>query len=232
LENQMKNLIRSLLLAVMAPLAVPAQAEDNPKVDAQEVVSGATFTIQRLFDDPDFTRLKAMAKDAKGVLIIPSLLKAGFILGAEGGNGVLLSRDANGVWSYPSFYTLGGGSIGLQAGFQDSEVVLLILTNNGLNAVLNNNVTLGVDASVAAGPVGQGIEGSTTTNFGADIAAFSKTRGLFGGGALKGALAYERDDLASAYYNTPNVTARAIVMERLYTNAGADALRAALATAN
>lgn len=228
----MKNLVRALvLLTAMAPLAVPAHA-DEKMIDAQELVADATFTIQRLFNHPDFTRLKAMSRDAKGVLIMPSLLKAGFILGAEGGNGVLLSRDADGVWSYPAFYTLGVGSIGFQAGFQDAEVVFLILTNDGLNAVLNNNVTLGVDVSVAAGPVGQGLEGSTTTNLGADIAAFSKTRGLFGGGALEGALAYERDDLAAAYYASTGVTARAVVMNRAYTNPGADPLRAALASAN
>ena len=128
----------------------------------------------------------------------------------------------------PELSTMATASFGFQIGFQDAEVIFVIMTTAGLNAVLNNNVKLGIDVSVAAGPGGQGIEGSTTTNFGGDIAAFSRTRGLFGGGALEGAVVIERGDWNSAYYGSAGANARAIVMDRAFTNPDADALRAAL----
>ena len=119
-------------------------------------------------------------------------------------------------------------SFGLQIGFQDAEVIFVIVTTAGLNAVLNNNVKLGVDVSIAVGPVGQGLEGATTTSLGGDIAAFSRTRGLFGGGAFEGAVVIERGDWNSAYYGDAGANARAIVMDRAFTNPGANTLRAAL----
>lgn len=201
-----------------------AHAETNQ----EELVSKARLTLERLSANPDFGRMNAAIKTSQAVMIFPSVLKGSFIIGAEGGNGVLLTKDANGEWSYPAFYTLGAGSIGLQAGFQDSEAVFVINTLKGLNAVLNNNFKFGVDASVALGPVGQGIEGSTTTAFGADIEAYSATRGLFAGGSFEGAVMYERADWNRNYYEV-GASARGIVMERAFRNPQADGLRDALA---
>ena len=220
--------LRPLVIALLASalgIAAPAQAD---KPEAQELVDNARHVLERMLKNPDFERMKANLADAKGVLILPSVLKAGFIIGAEGGSGVLLSRDRNGAWSYPAFYTMGAGSFGFQAGFQDSEVVLLILTYKGLNAMLDNNLKLGIDASIAIGPIGQGLEGSTTTGLGADVVAFSNNRGLFAGGAFEGAVIYEREDWNREYYET-GATARAIVMDRAFTNPGAEGLRGVLA---
>ena len=97
------------------------------------------------------------------------MFKAGFFFGAEGGSGVLLSKDAEGEWSYPAFYTIGGASFGLQIGAENSEVLFVILTDSGLESILNTSVKLGAYASIAIGPVGAGIEGATTTSFGADM---------------------------------------------------------------
>lgn len=219
--------LTGLVLAGAIALAATAAARADSGTPG-ELVSTSAYTAQRLLDSPDYTRLRAMTKNAKGVLIFPGLLKAGFIFGAEGGSGVLLTQDAEGVWSYPAFYTMATASFGLQIGFQDAEVIFVIVTTTGLNAVLNNNVKLGVDVSIAVGPVGQGLEGSTTTSFGGDIAAFSRTRGLFGGGAFEGAVVIERGDWNSAYYGDAGANTRAIVMDRAFTNPDADALRAAL----
>jgi lipid-binding SYLF domain-containing protein len=226
----MTTLLRALSGVVLAG-AIALMATAPVRADAStpiEIVSTSTFTAERLLNSPDYTRLRAMTKDAKGVLIFPSLLKAGFIFGAEGGSGVLLTKDADGVWSYPAFYTMATASFGFQIGFQDAEAIFVIMTASSLDAVLNNNVKLGIDVSIAVGPVGQGIEGSTTTSFGGDIAAFSRTRGLFGGGAFEGAVVIERGDWNSAYYGDAGANARAIVMERSFTNTDADKLRAAL----
>ena len=209
-------------------LAIVASSAARAETNQEELVSKARLTIERLSANPDFGRMNAAIKTAQAVMIFPSVLKGSFIIGAEGGNGVLLTKDANGEWSYPAFYTLGAGSIGLQAGFQDSEVVLVINTLKGLNAVLNNNFKFGVDASVALGPVGQGIEGSTTTAFGADIEAYSATRGLFAGGSFEGAVTYERSDWSRNYYEV-GASARGVVMERAFRNPQADGLREAMA---
>lgn len=211
-------------LSLLVAAGSAARAETNQ----EEMVSKARLTIERLSTNPDFGRMNAAIKTSHAVMIFPSVLKGSFIIGAEGGNGVLLTKDANGEWSYPAFYTLGAGSIGLQAGFQDAEAVLVINTLKGLNAVLNNNFKFGVEASVALGPVGQGIEGSTTTAFGADIEAYSATRGLFAGGSFEGAVMYERADWNRNYYEV-GASARGIVMERAFRNPQADGLREAMA---
>jgi lipid-binding SYLF domain-containing protein len=211
-------------LALFVASGAAARAETNQ----EELVSKARLTIERLSASPDFGRMDAAIKGAQGVMIFPSILKGGLIIGAEGGNGVLMTKDANGEWSYPAFYTLGAGSLGLQAGFQDSEAVLVINTLKGLNAILNNNFKFGLDASVALGPVGQGIEGSTTTALGPDIEAYSATRGLFAGGSFEGAVTYERGDWNRNYYEV-GASARGIVMERAFRNPQADALRDAMA---
>jgi len=209
-------------------LAIAASSAARAETNQEELVSKARLTIERLSANPDFGRMNAAIKTAQAVMIFPSVLKGSFIIGAEGGNGVLLTKDANGEWSYPAFYTLGAGSIGLQAGFQDSEAVFVINTLKGLNAVLNNNFKFGVEASVALGPVGQGIEGSTTTAFGADIEAYSATRGLFAGGSFEGAVMYERSDWSRNYYEA-GASARGVVMERAFRNLQADSLREAMA---
>ena len=211
-------------LAFIVATGSAARAETNQ----EELVSKARLTIERLSASPDFGRMNAAIKTSQAVMIFPSVLKGSFIIGAEGGNGVLLTKDANGEWSYPAFYTLGAGSIGLQAGFQDSEAVFVINTLKGLNAVLNNNFKFGIEASVALGPVGQGIEGSTTTAFGADIEAYSATRGLFAGGSFEGAVMYERSDWSRNYYEV-GASARGVVMERAFRNPQADGLRDAMA---
>lgn len=223
--------LRTTLGFAFALLVTVSGASARAETNQEEMVSKARLTVERLMNNPDFGRMKVALKGAQAVMIFPSILKGSFIIGAEGGNGVLLTKDANGEWSYPAFYTLGAGSIGLQAGFQDSEAVFVINTLKGLNAILNNNFKFGVEASVAVGPVGQGIEGSTTTALGADIEAYSATRGLFAGGSFEGAVIYERSDWNRAYYEV-GASARGIVMDRAFRNPQADALREAMAKAN
>lgn len=218
-----------VLLICLAGLgaAVPARADS----DAEALLEKARLTFQSMYNDKDYTQLKRHMTLAKAVLIIPSQLKAAFILGAQGGSGVLVSRDLNGVWGYPAFYTIGAGSVGLQIGFQNSEAVLVIMTDKGLNAIINNQVKLGLDVSVAIGPVGRGLSGSTTTAAGADIVAFSRTQGLFAGGSLEGSVIVKRDDWNSEFYGS-GATPRAIVYDKKFSNPKADRFREALQEAH
>jgi lipid-binding SYLF domain-containing protein len=139
-------------------------------------------------------------KDAKGVFIAPQVLKGAFVLGASGGSGVLLAREGSSKsWSPPAFYTLGGVSFGLQAGGEVSEVLLLVMTDRGIAALQGNNIKLGADASLAIGPVGAGVSGATAA-LSADIVAFSRLQGLYGGLSVEGSVVAVREDWNRAYY--------------------------------
>lgn len=224
----MKTLAAGLigLVALGAVLAVP----DRPAIAAsepQELVEKARLTAERLLTHPEFSTLRGWMRRAKGVLVVPSLLKAGFLVGGEGGSGVLLAFDRNKGWSDPAFYTLASGSFGLQFGFQDSQVMFVIMTDKGLEALINKRVKLGVDASVAVGPTGAGVEGATTAGLGADIYSFALSRGMFGGVSFEGSVAIERNDWNRSYYGE-GATPTAIVMERKFTNARTSGLRKAL----
>ncbi|MSO88743.1 MAG: hypothetical protein EXQ89_02010 [Rhodospirillaceae bacterium] len=203
-----------------AACAAPARAD-------QALVDRARLTLQALLTDRDYATFQRLLPLARATLIVPNLFKAGLILGAEGGDGLLLARDPARGWSPPAFYAMGGGSIGLQIGVQDAQVVLLIMNEKGLNALTRDQVKLGVDISIAAGPVGAGLDAATTTNLGEDIYSFSKTRGLFGGLSLEGTVIYRRDDFNAAYYGA-GATTQTIVFDRRFTNPGAAALIAAL----
>jgi lipid-binding SYLF domain-containing protein len=220
------NILRRLLfvLLVFGLLAfqpTAAQAEN----DAKELLVKSEITLGNLITNPDYHTLQALLKDAKGVLIFPSLLKAGFFFGAEGGSGLLLSRNSDGTWGYPAFFTLGAVSFGLQFGGQDSETVFVIMTGRGVDSIIGQKVKLGVDVSVAVGPVGIGASAATTVHL-ADVYSFSRARGAYAGASFEGAVIYERKDLNEEFYGS-RVTATEIVKKK-YSSSEADKLRALL----
>ena len=216
----------ALTLAIaVAPSVVRADA----LTDAEEMIERSRFTVQRVVSEKDLREtVPRLLARAKGVMIFPQLLKGAFIIGGEGGSGVLLTRDANGSWSHPAFYTLGAISFGLQIGGQASEAVIVIMTDKALQAILDNQVKLGGDVSAAAGPVGVGYAADTTTNLGADVYTYSTATGLFVGASLEGAVIARREDWNKALYG-PDATARGIVIDRRYGDRRADSLRDALA---
>ena len=127
---------------------------------------------------------------AKGVLIYPQVLKAGFVLGGSGGTGVLLRRDERtGNWSNPGFYTMGAVSFGLQIGGESAEVILLVMSQKGMDSLLTSKFKLGGDVSIAAGPVGGGAKSDIT----ADFISFAKSKGLYAGLNLEGSYIDVRD---------------------------------------
>jgi lipid-binding SYLF domain-containing protein len=161
------------------------------------------------------------------VLICPRIFKAGFILGGQGGSCVLTARSPGG-WSSPAFYDIGSGSIGLQIGVQDSELVFMLLTDRGLRALMDNQFKIGADASIAVATIGAGVEGDTTAALRADIVAFAKSRGLFAGVSLQGSLIGVKSDWNQIYYGAP-LAASQIVMQGQGNNPGAAPLREMLA---
>lgn len=219
---------RWLAFAVLATALIisslrPANAATKP----EELVEKARLTIEKLLIDPNLPALRDYVERSQGILIIPQLIKGGFLVGGEAGSGVLLVKGSDRTWSSPAFYTLAAGSFGLQIGGQVSEVVFTIMNDGAVNALLDNNFKLGADVSVAVGPLGKGVEVSTTTNLSDDIYAFSRSVGLFGGGALEGAAILNRKSWNEIYY-AEGADPREIVIERKFFNPHADRLRISL----
>jgi len=191
------------------------------KEDAQGIVDKARVTLGELMRDDNYKWMKEHLKDAKGVLIYPQVLKAGFILGGSGGTGVLLARDSKtGEWSDPAFYTLGSVSFGLQIGGEAAEVVVLVMSQKGMDSLLTSKFKLGGDASVALGPVGGGAKGDVT----ADFLSFAKSKGLYAGLNLDGSQINVRESLNNAYYGK-EATPADIIVKKSVSNQGAVPLR-------
>lgn len=215
--------MRRLLLAASAALTLFVGACARQPGDEQALVDRSTLSVQEMMNTMGDAP-RDMLKKARAVMICPRVFKAGFFAGGEGGGCVLLSRSGNGTWSYPAFYGLGSGSFGLQFGIQDAQLVLMILTPKGLEAVLDSQFKFGANASIAVLAWGAEIQGSTTAAVGADIVAFAMSRGLFGGVALEGSLMSTRTEWNQGYYGQP-FGARQIVVQMQGVNPGADPLR-------
>jgi lipid-binding SYLF domain-containing protein len=220
-----------LSLAVIAlSLGLASCAEfDGDRLDqARQLVARAADTVERFRTHPDLARFTGYMRGARGIVVLPSVVKAGFVGAAELGNGVLLARGADETWSYPAFYTLGAASVGLQIGVQDTEMVLVLRSDRAVRSVIEHQGKLGADLGLTVGLTGAGMEASTTTNLGVDIVALTNAIiGAYGGASLEGAVLARRKDLNAAYYGA-GATPQAIVIERTLSNPGADPLRATL----
>jgi len=206
-----------VLFLVVALSGATAQAD---MAERQATIDKATATLNEFIADPEKTWFREHINDANGIFLVPTLVKAGFIIGGSGGSGVLLGRDrASGTWSYPVFYTMGSVSFGLQIGGEVSGILMLVMTRNGMDALLSTDVKLGTDASIAVGPVGTGVAAHT-----ADILLFSRDKGLFGGLTVEGSVVKPRDSWNSEYYGK-SVSASDIIVRRNVSNPGAESLR-------
>jgi SH3 domain-containing YSC84-like protein 1 len=229
-EREMRGVV-GLSFLLIAVAGLPGCVNSVPKdIEAQAMVdrSKTTLAIFKARMEQPNQLFRAQLEDAQGVLIFPQVLKGAFIFGAEGGDGVLIAKDANGSWGYPAFYTLAGGSFGLQIGGQAAEVILVLRSRNAVEAVVNNQGKFGGDLQLTVGTVGAGLEASTTTNLGADIVGFSHAAGIYGGVSLEGAGIIRRVDFDEAYYGQ-GATSAGIVLEHRLSNPSADPLRQELA---
>jgi SH3 domain-containing YSC84-like protein 1 len=202
----------------------PARAEVD--AEQQATVNKAVESVNRFAADPDMQWFRNNIGKAKGILIVPVSVKGGFIIGGSGGVGVFLARGEANDWSYPAFYQLASVTFGLQAGGDVSEIMMLVMSEKGRNALLTREFKLGGEVSVAAGPVGAGAAAQT-----ADVLAFSRTKGgLYGGLNVEGSVVNPKDDWNGLYYGQ-TVTPSQILVSRAVTNPKADPLRAAVAAA-
>jgi lipid-binding SYLF domain-containing protein len=182
---KISNAVKFGLVAMLVAIAVsPATADmskyDQKIVDANDVIS---FAITRQGDaiHPEILR------QCKAIAIFPNSFRAGFIFGARYGEGVVLAKDGKGGWTAPAFFTIAGGSFGLQAGMQSSDVVLLIMNDKGLQSLLKQKFTIGGDISVTAGPSSLAAAGEVDIALKSEIVSYARSRGLFAGVSVNGA---------------------------------------------
>lgn len=221
---------RTVLSGTVAAFAVPFLGTQPARADAkrQSLVDSCLATAQKILSGPDFPDAAKQMTTARGVLIIPELVQGGFIFGAAGGRGVLMGRQSPNNWSYPAFYGMGSGSVGLQVGGKVSEIVFIIRTEKGFQAILDHKFKVGAEAGVTLVAVGAGLEGASTAAGGADIVAFANSQGLFAGVSLEGSYIDADNDWNALYYGG-GANAKTIISEQRFTNPGAEPIRQYLA---
>ena len=183
--------VAALATAILAPAAQAA--------DTRSVLAHADATVSDLRHDSVFGDARHNLRHARAVLIIPGLVKGGFIFGAEGGDGVLMARTRRG-WSSPAFYSMGSASFGLQIGLEQAQLVMVIMTDRALRAVERSKFKFGADAGLTVVTLGAGVGGATSGNLSGDIILWSKSQGAYGGLTINGSVIAPEDDTNADFY--------------------------------
>ncbi len=222
-EMMLRGMLGLVLVVVFFLTASPTLAQEDLK--PQILVDQALVTLNEFVGEKDMEWFKNHLADSKGIMIVPQLLKAGFIFGGSGGRGVVLIRDPKtGQWSQPGFYSLGSVSFGLQIGAESASVIVQVRTQRGLESLYGTSFKLGGDCSIAAGPVGVGAAGKGIT---ADLVSFSRTQGAYAGLSLDGSMVKVNDDFNKAYYGKA-IRPVDIFVKKDVSNPGSAKLRKAL----
>lgn len=172
----------------------------------EERVANASDVLDQFLRIPEQSIPPALLARAYAVAVIPNVIKVGFGLGARRGKGILVVRQDDNSWSNPAFVALTGGSFGWQIGAQSTDVILVFKTREGVDNIENGKLTLGADASIAAGPVGRQASAATDIVFQAEVVSYSRNRGLFAGVALEGAGVTMDRDANASFYGDPGMT--------------------------
>jgi lipid-binding SYLF domain-containing protein len=181
----------------------------HAQTSQQVTVDGARKVLADLQHDKAFGNARTLLREAKAVMIVPKLIKGGFFVGGEGGDGVLMARGKNG-WSDPFFYAIGSASFGLQIGLQQSELVMLLMTQKAVDGVMKDEFKLGAQAGISVVTLGSGVEGAIGGASAPDVVVWSSSTGLYGGLTLNGSIIKAQPDKTSEFYGRP-VTARQVL---------------------
>ena len=211
--------IRTTVFSALAGLALAVGATAG---HAQAREEGrlllASQVLEELRDSRDQAIPDRLLQRAYGIAVIPDMTKIAFFAGGRRGDGVLVYRDKDGRFTNPIFITMTGGSFGWQWGVQKTDIVLVFTTKKGIEGITGGKVTLGADASVAAGPVGRESSASTDMSFKAEVYSYSRSRGVFAGLAIDGTVISIDDDENEAFYKKHGVTASDIATGAVTTN--------------
>jgi len=196
--SQLNGLFAGLIVAAgLAAGSAPARAADQ-----MAVLGHAVTTVDHMRSDPTFGPSREILHRAKAILIVPELVKGGFIFGAEGGNGVMLARIGR-RWSSPAFYTIGSASFGLQIGLEEARFVMFIMSDRALHAVEQSKFTFGGEAGLTVITLGANAQGATSTNLTGDIIVWASSKGAYGGLTLQGSVLAPKNDWNAQFYGRP-----------------------------
>ena len=193
-------LVISLALIVIAPGTALAETREEKRVTESADVLDQFLRI------PEQSIPPTLLSRAYAVAVIPGVIKASLTVGARHGKGILVVRQDDGAWSNPAFIALTGGSVGFQVGVQSTDVILVFKTRRGVDGIAKGKLTLGADASVAAGPVGRHTGAATDLAFKSEVVSYSRSRGLFAGVALEGAGVTMDRKANAAFYGSSTIT--------------------------
>ncbi|AHI24860.1 lipid-binding SYLF domain-containing protein [Komagataeibacter swingsii] len=212
-------------LALMMPLhaAMAASMEEE-----QSLVDRATLTVRDMFSTATAgSKVTRYLAQSRGVIVCPSVFRMSIAFGGGGGGCVFLTRDAHGSWSDPAFYRMSSANFGLQLGMQDVEVMLFVMTDDGVQSLLDSQMKLSADVGTSFASSGSGLETGTAGEHNTSIRGVQKSKGLFAGAALGGSKMRVNSAANRAYYNQI-VGPEDIVVSMRVNNSGADPLRSAL----
>lgn len=218
----MKKIMFALALTSLATLswAADTKQSDTDRLD------NAAEVLHQVMAAPDKGIPQEVMDHAKCVAVVPHMVKGGFVFGAEGGKGVATCRTEHG-WSAPAFFTIAGGSWGLQIGVEGVDLVMIFQNDEGMKKLLNSKFTVGADASAAAGPIGRHASAATDWKMNAEILTYSRAKGVFAGLTLNGADVHPDDDSMRAMYGG-NVTFRSVLTGTVPPPASAHAFLSAV----
>jgi lipid-binding SYLF domain-containing protein len=220
-----------MAFAVMAwgPASSASPAGDSEEAaEQQQLVAKAQLTLEAFSSYPEMlAMIRDGAQDIKAIFIVPQLVRGAFIVGGAGGSGLLLVKyQETGEWSQPAFYTIGSASFGLQIGLDTSELLMLVRTDRGLKKFYHSSFTIGGDATMSLGPVG---EGASLHGIKADFVSYARTKGAFAGIALDEAIIVSSDEANRIYYQQPVKPTDILLMKGSVSNSGSEQLRKAAA---
>ena len=216
----MKKVMSLLLMSLIGLVGTFAWAGSS-REDTLDRLQSSVDVLHSIMATPDKGIPEQVLNDAKCVVVVPNLVKGGFIFGAKHGRGVATCRTAAG-WSAPAFITIGGGSWGLQIGVEDVDLVMLVMNDRGLQHLLSSKFELSGEGSVAAGPVGRSAVAGTDWKLNTEVLSYSRSKGVFGGLTLEGAVVEQDNDSTRAIYGD-HMKFRNILSGRVPTPASADA---------
>ena len=194
----MKKIMSLLLMSLIGMVGTMAWA-GSAREDSVDRMQKSVDVLHAIMSTPDKGIPEGVLSGAKCILVVPDLIKGGFIFGGKHGRGVATCRTADG-WSAPAFVSVGGGSWGLQIGVEDVDLVMLIMNDRGLQHLLSSKFELTGEGSVAAGPVGRHASAGTDWLLNTEVLTYSRSKGVFAGLTLEGAVVEQDNDSTRAIY--------------------------------
>ncbi len=224
----MKKTLSMLLMSVIAMVGTYAFA-GSAREDSVDRLDRSVNVLHAIMATPDKGIPEEVLSNAKCIVVVPDLIKGGFVFGGKHGRGVATCRTANG-WSAPAFVSVGGGSWGLQIGVEDVDLVMLVMNEQGLQHLLSSKFQLTGEGSVAAGPVGRHASAGTDWKMNTEMLTYSRSKGVFAGLTLEGAVVEQDNDSTHAIYGK-HMMFRNILSGKAATPRSADAFLRAVSEA-